>query len=68
MITNKTNARAYVLLEATLQILKKCNEGPFVQDVFEQTAEYDGTDCDGACLQEDITNLLEEAGIMETGE
>ncbi len=68
MITNETNARAYVLLDATLQILKKCDEGPFVKDVFEQMAEYDGTDCDGICLMEDITNLLEDAGILVPSE
>ena len=51
--------RAIVLLQATLELLNKCDEGPFVKSVFEETAFYDGTDCDGYCLKEDIKNFLE---------
>lgn len=51
--------RASVLLRATLEILNKCDQGPFVKSVFEETAHYDGTDCDGYCLREDIEIYLE---------
>ena len=51
--------RATVLLRATLEILNKCDDGPFVKDVFGETAYYDGTDCDGYCLKEDIEHFLE---------
>lgn len=68
MITNETNARAYVLLKAVLDILKKCDDGPFVEDVFEQTAFYDEAECDGYCLRDDIASLLDEAGIVRASE
>lgn len=51
--------RATVLLKAVLEILNKCNEGPYVKDVFSQTAFYDGAECDGLCLKEDIEHFLE---------
>jgi hypothetical protein len=51
--------RATVLLKAVLEILNKCDEGPFVKNVFEETAYYDEADCDGYCLKEDIENYLE---------
>ena len=51
--------RATVLLTAALEILNKCDDGPFVKDVFGETAHYDGTDCDGYCLKEDIKHYLE---------
>ena len=51
--------RATVLLNAVLEILNKCNNVPYVKDVFGETAHYDGTDCDGYCLKEDIEHFLE---------
>lgn len=52
--------RAIELLKATKQILDKANEGPYVENVFELTAFYDGTDCDGYCLLDDINDLFEK--------
>jgi hypothetical protein len=52
--------RATVLLKAVLEILNKCDQGPYVKDVFEQTAFYDEADCDGYCLRYDISIHLEE--------
>jgi hypothetical protein len=54
-----TEDRATVLLRATLEILNKCDEGPYVKDVLGVTAEYDGAECDGYCLKEDIEHYLE---------
>ena len=54
-----TEDRATVLLKAVLEILNKCDTGPYVKDVFGETAFYDGTDCDGYCLKEDIEQFLE---------
>lgn len=51
--------RATVLLKAVLEILSKCDAGPYVKDVFGETAFYDGTECDGYCLKEDIESFLE---------
>jgi hypothetical protein len=58
--------RCVVLLKATLEILRKADEGPFVHNVLELTAHYDGTECDGLCLKDDIENLLEELGELES--
>lgn len=51
--------RAFELLNATLDILNKLTESIYVEDFFSQTAFYDGTDCDGCCLKEDIEILLD---------
>lgn len=47
-------ARAEVLLRAVHQILTKADRSPVVEDVLSLTADYDGTECDGFCLKEDI--------------
>jgi hypothetical protein len=52
--------RAVVLLKAALELLNKCDKSPYVLDVLSATAFYDGTDCDGYCLKEDIESFLEE--------
>ena len=54
--------RAKTLLKATYDILKKCDESYYVLDVLEQTAVWDGCECDGYCLMEEIEDLL---GIEE---
>ena len=54
--------RKDILLRATYDILKKCDEGPYMKDVFEQTAIWDGAECDGMCLMEEIAEIL---GIEE---
>ena len=54
-----TEDRATVLLKAVLEILNKCDEGPYVKDFFCETAFYDETDCDGYCLKDDIEFFLE---------
>lgn len=51
--------RAIVLLKATLELLRKCDNSPYVLDVLGETAFYDGTDCDGYCLKDDIEHYLE---------
>lgn len=51
--------RAKVLLKATHELLKKCDEGPFVKNALEETVFYDDAECDGNCLMDDIENWLE---------
>ena len=46
--------RKEMLLKATYDLLKKCDEGPYVKNVLEETVFYDEADCDGSCLMEDI--------------
>ena len=50
--------RAEVLLKATYDILRACNNGPYVEDVFQMTAIWDEAECDGGCLMEEIADLL----------
>lgn len=50
---------AKVLLKATYELLSKCDDSSYVLNVLEQTTVYDGVECDGYCLMEDIENLLE---------
>jgi hypothetical protein len=52
--------RAIVLLKAALELLNKCDKSTYVLDVLSETAFYDGTDCDGYCLKEDIESFLGE--------
>lgn len=58
-MTEEKYKRMQELLVATYEILKKCDEGPYVKNVLEETAFYDGVDCDGFCLMEDIEACLE---------
>ena len=46
------------LLKATFDILKKCDESPFVLSALEVTAIWDEVECDGYCLKEEIECLL----------
>jgi len=50
--------RKTVLLRAAYELLKKCNKGHYVLNVMEETVFYDGTDCDGYCLANDIAYEL----------
>lgn len=50
--------RRDILLRAAYDILKKCEEGPYVKDVMSTTAVWDEVECDGHCLMEEIGNLL----------
>ncbi len=52
--------RKDVLLRACYDLLVKADES--VIDVMETTVYYDGEDCDGVCLKEDIAL---ELGIEE---
>lgn len=58
--------RSVVLLKATLDILNKCDEGPYVQNALEMTAIWDEVECDGYCLKEEVEQLIEEIGIKIT--
>lgn len=51
--------RAIVLLKATYEILKQQEESPYVLNILEQTTVWDGVECDGYCLKDDIKDWLE---------
>ena len=39
--------RANILLKATYDILQKQKDSPYVLNILEQTAVWDGAECDG---------------------
>ena len=52
--------RAETLLRATYNILKKCENSFYVLNVLEVTDVWDGVECDGYCLMEDIKEWFYE--------
>lgn len=52
--------RTKILMQATLDILKKCNEGIYVKNVMEVSAIWDEAECDGYCLMEELEDLINE--------
>ncbi len=54
--------RKDVLLKATLDILEKCDNSPFVENVLTTTAVWDEATCDGHCLMDDIIGVLDQQG------
>jgi hypothetical protein len=52
--------REITLLRACYDMLRQCNESGYVVSPMELTTHYDGADCDGACLMDDIRDCLEE--------
>lgn len=52
--------RAKILLQATRDIFQKCDDSGYVLNVLEVTAIWDGVECDGYCLKDDIEAWFEE--------
>lgn len=50
--------RKTVLLKAAYDLLVKQTTAPYVLNLLEETVFYDGADCDGSCLMEDIATEL----------
>ena len=46
--------RAKILLKATKDLLEKQEDNCYVLNLLEETVFYDGADCDGTCLKNDI--------------
>ena len=46
--------RKDVLLKAAYDLLKKADEAHFAEQATAIVVHYDGADCDGHCLMEDI--------------
>lgn len=46
--------RKEILLKAAYDLLKKQKGSPYVLDLLGESVFYDGTDCDGSCLMDDI--------------
>lgn len=52
--------RAKTLLKATKELLDKQADSYYVLNLLSETVFYDGTECDGSCLKEDIDYWLDE--------
>lgn len=51
--------RARVLLKAAYDLIQVCNSGPYVKHAPHEIVVYDGAECDGICLANDIAALLQ---------
>lgn len=51
--------RKVVLLKAAYDLLKKQANTNYILDLLRETVFYDGADCDGYCLMDDIEAELE---------
>lgn len=60
-------SREQVLLKAAFDILKSCDEGPYVKNALEETAIWGGVECDGYYLMNEIQDLLEQQGVVLEG-
>ena len=52
--------RRDVLLRACYAMLKKCRDAEYAISPMETTVFYDGAECDGYCLMDDIENEFED--------
>lgn len=51
-------SRDKVLLKAAFDLLKKQDGSFYVLNLLEETVVYEGVECDGYCLMEDIAETL----------
>ena len=49
-----------LLLSKCLELFKRQDESPYVLNLLEEIVHYDGVNCDGYCLMEDIESVLED--------
>lgn len=52
--------RAKTLLKATKDLLEKQENSYYVLNLLEETVFYDGAECDGTCLKDDIDYWFDE--------
>lgn len=57
--------RKITLLKACMELMSKQNDSPYVLNILEETVNYDGVECDGGCLLDDIKDYLIEIGEIE---
>lgn len=50
--------RAKELLKVAYDLLKRQDDSCYVLNLLEETAYWDGCECDGYCLMEDIAEFL----------
>lgn len=50
--------RKDILLRAAFDLLRRCEDAPYVIEAPSTLVRYDEADCDGMCLMDDIANEL----------
>ena len=60
LVKISTFERMKLLLEVTQRMLKELDNMHYVENALSHTLVYDGAECDGFCLMEDIGYLLDE--------
>lgn len=55
--------RYITLLRAAHTLLKKQYDEPMVLNILAETVDYDGAECDGDCLLNDIEYYFDEIGV-----
>lgn len=59
----KKEDRSIVLLRAAHTLMKKQHDAPIVLNILAETVDYDGAECDGNCLLNDIEYYFDEIGV-----
>lgn len=59
----KDEPRYITLLRAAHTLLKKQYDTIYVLNLLVETVDYDGAECDGNCLMEDIEYYFDEIGV-----
>lgn len=59
--------RAIILLKACRDLLNKQKDSFYVLNLLTETIFYDGADCDGYCLSDDIEDYLMEMEALKDG-
>ena len=60
--------RAKTLLKAYVDMFDKQHESPIIKDITELTTFYDGCECDGTWLRDDMEILLDDIECWEDKE
>ena len=50
--------RSLTLLRACLDLLNQYKESPYELEILSKTIEYDGSECDGYCLIDDLEDYI----------
>lgn len=56
--------RALYMLMVANNLLTKQKDSHYVLNMLEETVNYDGTECDGYCVLDDIEDCLSDFGIF----
>lgn len=67
-VNKESLQRALYMLMVVNNLLNKQNESDYVLNLLSETLNYDGTECDGMCVMEDIKWALSDFDIEANDE